>query len=206
MTHPASAEVVVVGGGLIGTAIAWQLQTAGLQVAVVTGERAAAASRVAAGMLAPVTETTFTEEALLGLNLASIDLYGDFVARLEEASDLPAGLRRTATLSIAYNADDAARLSTLGHFLDRLGLGSQRLTSRECRQHEPLLSPAIRSGLLVERDWSCDNRLLWGALIEAARRVGVRRDPRFRACHPLSARTLFRRSCSPTEPSSPPTE
>jgi glycine oxidase len=186
VTHPASAEVVVVGGGLIGTAIGWQLQTAGLQVAVVTGERAAAASRVAAGMLAPITEATFTEQALLGLNLASIDMYGDFVARLEEASDLPAGLRRTATLSIAYNADDAARLSTLGHFLDRLGLGSQRLTSPECRQHEPLLSPAIRSGLLIEGDWSCDNRLLWGALIEAARRVGVREIPGF--VHAIRAR------------------
>jgi glycine oxidase len=173
------ADVIVVGGGLIGTAIAWELQTAGVQVTVVTGERSAAASRVAAGMLAPVTEITFTEEKLLDLNLASMRLYPDFVGRVEQASGLPAGLRRTPTLSVAHNADDAARLTTLANFLDRLGLAADRLTSRECRSHEPLLSPAIRSGLLVEGDWSCDNRLLWAALTEAARRAGVREMPGF---------------------------
>jgi glycine oxidase len=168
-----SADVIVVGGGLIGTAIAWRLQTAGLQVSVVTGERRAAASGVAAGMLAPVTEITFTEELLLGLNLASMRLYPDFVDELEVASGLPAGLRRTATISVAYNADDAARLAVLSSYLDRLGLVSTRLTSRDCRSHEPLLSPTIRSGLLVEGDWSCDNRVLWAALVEATRRAGV---------------------------------
>ena len=167
-------DVIVIGGGLIGTAIAWRLQAAGLQVTVVTGERPAAASAVAAGMLAPVTETTFTEERLLALNLASMELYDDFAGQLEEASGLAAGLRRTPTLSVAYNADDAARLGALSAYLDRLGLASTRLTSRECRAHEPLLSPTIRSGLLVEGDWSCDNRLLWAALVEASRRAGVR--------------------------------
>lgn len=179
MTQHGLPHVVVVGGGLIGTAISWQLQSAGVRVTLVTGERSAAASGVAAGMLAPVTETTFTEERLLALNLASIELYADFVDRLEEAAGLPAGLRRTATLSVAYDADDAARLRTLSDHLDRLGLGSARLTSRDCRGHEPLLSPAIRSGLLVEGDWSCDNRLLWAALVEAARRAGVREVPGF---------------------------
>ncbi len=177
MIGPFAADVIVVGGGLIGSAIAWQLQQSGLQVTVVTGERSAAASGVAAGMLAPVTEISFTEEKLLALNLASIDLYDDFIARLEDASGLPAGLRRTATLSVAYNTDDATRLSTLKDFLDRLGLTSVRLTSRESRAHEPLLSPAIRGGLLVEGDWSCDNRLLWTALIQAGRRAGVAELP-----------------------------
>ena len=66
-----ASDVVVVGGGLIGTATAWRLAAAGLDVTLVVGERAAAASRVAAGMLAAVTETTFTERTLLALNQAS---------------------------------------------------------------------------------------------------------------------------------------
>jgi glycine oxidase len=177
--NSATADVVVIGGGLIGTSISWRLRQAGLDVAVVVGERSAAASGVAAGMLAPVTETTFTERRLLDLNLASLTRYADFVAELESASDLQTGLRRTPNLSVAYDADDAGRLATFAGFLARVGHPAERLTSRESRRHEPLLAPTIRSGLLVEGDWSCDNRLLWRALIKAAHRMGVRELPGF---------------------------
>ena len=174
-----TADVVVIGGGLIGTSIGWRLRQAGLDVALIVGERSAAASGVAAGMLAPVTETTFTEQRLLALNLAALSRYPEFVAEVELASGLPAGLRRTPNLSVAYDADDAARLSTFADFLARAGHPGRRLTSRECRRYEPLLAPTIRSGLLVEGDWSCDNRLLWRALIKAGDLIGVRELPGF---------------------------
>ncbi len=164
----------MIGGGLIGSATAWRLAQAGCDVALVTGERAAAASRVAAGMLAPITEAAFTEQALLALNLASMERYPGFVAELEQASGLPAGLRATPTLSVACDADDTAQLAGYADFFARLGLPAERLTGRECRRFEPQLAPAVRSGLLVEGDWSIDNRLLWRALIEAGRRAGVR--------------------------------
>ena len=174
-----TADVVVIGGGLIGTSIGWRLRQAGIDVVVVVGERSAAASRVAAGMLAPITEATFTEQRLLQLNLASRSRYPDFVAELEVASGLPAGLRRAPSLSVACDADDAARLENFADFLARAGHPGERLTSRECRRHEPLLAPTIRSGLLVESDWSCDNRLLLQALIEAGHRIHVREVPGF---------------------------
>ena len=116
--------MVVIGGGLMGRSSAWRLAAAGLDVAVVVGETAAAASTVAAGMLAPVTETTFTEELLLGLNLASMQRYPTFSAEVEEASGLPSGFRAGPTLSVAYDADDAARMATLADYLSRLGLES----------------------------------------------------------------------------------
>lgn len=169
-----TADVVVIGGGLIGSALAWRLGRAGLDVAMVTGEPRAAASHVAAGMLAPVTETTFTEPALLTLNAASLARFADFVVEVEQVSGQPAGLRQIPTLSVAYDADDAARLTAFADFLVRTGHAAERLTSRECKRHEPLLAPSVRSGLLVEGDWSCDNRLLWRALLAAARRSGVR--------------------------------
>jgi len=111
-----TADVVVIGGGLIGTSIGWRLRQAGLDVVVVIGERSAAASQVAAGMLAPVTETTFTEQRLLQLNLASISRYPAYVAELEAVTGLPAGLRQTPNLSVACDADDAARLATFADF------------------------------------------------------------------------------------------
>ncbi len=174
MTSPRpTPDVIVVGGGLIGTAIAWRLGQAGLRVTILTGERAAAASNVAAGMLAPVTEITFTESALLALSLASRERYDAFATELEAATGLPSGLRRQPTLSVATSADDDARLRVLADYLARLDLAFTRLGSRECRRAEPLLAPAVRSGLLVDGDWSCDNRLLWQAVRTAATQAGV---------------------------------
>jgi len=169
-----ATDVVVVGGGLIGTATAWRLAAAGLDVTLVVGERSAAASRVAAGMLAPVTETTFTERALLTLNQASALRWPTFSAEVVEASGQPSGLRQGPTLSVASDADDSARLRTFADYLDRQGLENERLVSRECRALEPLLAPTVRSGLLVPTDWSCDNRVLLDALTTAAQRAGVR--------------------------------
>ena len=167
-------DVVVVGGGLIGTSTAWRLAEAGLDVVLVVGERSAAASRVAAGMLAPVTETTFTERTLLALNQASSRRWPSFAAAVVEASGQPSGLRVGPTLSVASDADDAARLRTFADYLDRQGLEHERLVSRECRALEPLLAPTVRSGLLVPTDWSCDNRVLLDALTAAAAHAGVR--------------------------------
>lgn len=172
-TAPTTTDVVVIGGGLMGRTAAWRLASAGLDVVVVAGEPEAAASNVAAGMLAPVTETTFTEELLLGLNLASMERYPSFASEITEASGLPSGLRSGPTISIAYNADDAGRMAQLADYLTRLGLESTRLTSREARRLEPLLAPTIRGGLLVPGDASCDNRQLLTALHEAGARSGV---------------------------------
>ena len=65
----ARAELVVVGGGVVGLAIAWQAAQAGTNVTVVDPAAGEAASWVAAGMLAPASESWFGEEALLRLNL-----------------------------------------------------------------------------------------------------------------------------------------
>jgi len=157
-------SVIIIGGGLIGSAIAWRLAQRGIAVTVVDEHRDGVASHVAAGMLAPVTEATFTETALLRLNLASLERYDHFATELEKETGLPSGLSRIPTLSVGYDADDAARLEDLGGFLRAAGLDAQPMTARACRRAEPLLAPQIRAGLAVPSDWSCDPRPLWAAL------------------------------------------
>jgi glycine oxidase len=169
-----SADVVIAGAGVIGAAIAWQAASAGLDVVVVDPDCGEAASLVAAGMLAPVSEALFGEDALLRLNLLAIQRFPAFVAELEEATGRQAGLRREGTLAVAYDPGDQAALARLTAFRRSAGLDAQELDHRECRKLEPFLAPDVRGGVLFAGDWSVDNRRYAAALGEAMRAAGAR--------------------------------
>lgn len=166
-------KVVVVGGGVIGLSIAWRAAVRGMAVAVIDPSPGQGASGVAAGMLAPVTEVHYGEEALLELNLDSSRRYPGFVAALEEDSGADTGYRASGTITVARDADDLAALDDLVRFQLGLGLDVQRLRSRELRQLEPGLAPSVRGGALVAGDHQIDPRRLVAALLEACRRRGV---------------------------------
>ena len=168
------ADVVVAGGGVIGTAIAWRAATAGLDVVLVDPEQGDAASLVAAGMLAPVSEALFGEGALLRLNLLAVRRFGSFAAELEEATGHRVGLRREGTLAVAYDPGDYAALIRLTAFRRSAGLDAEELDSRACRQLEPFLTPDVHGGVLFPSDWSVDSRRYAAALGDAARSAKVR--------------------------------
>ncbi len=168
-----SYDVVVVGGGLIGLASAWRLAQRGLAVAVIDPEPAQAASRAAAGMLAPITEVHYGEDQLLQLNLAAARRYPDFVEELEAVAGLEVGYLRCGTLTVAADPGDRAVLDDLASYLDGFGLRPEKLSGRECRKLEPMLATGVRGGLLTPHDHQVDNRRLAAALLAAAERRGV---------------------------------
>ncbi|WP_067969759.1 glycine oxidase ThiO [Nocardiopsis trehalosi] len=180
MREDPSGHVAVVGAGVIGLAVAWRAAQRGLRVTVVAPDRTpGTASDVAAGMLTPATEAAFGEEPLMRLGALSRDRYPAFAAELEAETGLPSGLRTAGTLQVAFDADDLARLAETRDLLDRLGLATERLTGRACRELEPMLAPGVRGGFLAPDDHAVDPRLLTAALRAALRGRGVRtvREP-----------------------------
>lgn len=166
-------DVLVVGGGIIGLVTAWRAAQRGLGVAVVDPEPGGGAARVAAGMLAAVSELDHGEQTLLGLNIASARLYPDFVAELESVTGQDTGYRACGTLAVALDSDDRAQLRELHALQRRSGLESEWLTGRECRRLEPMLAPGVRGGLRVDGDHQIDPRRLAAALVTACERTGV---------------------------------
>ncbi|GLW63057.1 glycine oxidase ThiO [Actinomadura rubrobrunea] len=167
-------EIVIIGAGVIGLATAWRTAARGASVTLVDPDPASGASTVAAGMLTPVSELTYGEEALLRLGLASRARYPSFVAELEELTGRETGLRTDGVLQVAFDADDLAYLDDLRRFQESLGLAPETLTGREVRGQEPMLAPGVRGGLLVPEDGSIDPRRLAPALLAAAEKLGVR--------------------------------
>ncbi len=168
-----TADVLIIGGGVIGLAIAWRAAQRGLRVTVADPDPGGGASHAAAGMLTPVAEAAYAERHLFGLGSLSLRLYPAFAAELTERTGVPTGFRQTGTLQVGYDADDMAMLAEHALLRESFGVATHRLSSRECRQAEPLLGPAISGGLLVEDDASVDPRLLTSALLAAARAAGV---------------------------------
>jgi glycine oxidase len=173
------ADVIVVGAGVIGTAVAWRAALAGHSVTIVDpgGDDPATddkASLVAAGMLGPVSESVFGELDLLNLNLHAIDRFPSFNAELERAADAITGLRQEGTLAVAYDNGDLAALDRLTAFRHSIGLNAERLDARECRRREPFLAPSTRGGVFAQGDLSVDNRRYLACLRTAAASAGVR--------------------------------
>lgn len=166
-------DVIVVGAGVIGLAIAWRAAQAGLRAAVVDPAPGSGASWTAAGMLAPATELYYGEHELYGLNRASADLYPDFAAELEALTGQSVGYRASGTLLTAWDAADLASLSDLHTFHSALGISTSMVTGRELRRLEPATAPGLPGALFAPDDHQVDNRLLHAALLAAVRGAGV---------------------------------
>src|SRR5438132_10066135 len=169
-------DVVVLGGGIIGLAVALSARERGMSVTVLERDRVGAgASSVAAGMLAPVAEAEFGDAAalVLELGLRSAALWPGFAARVQDAGGVEVGYRQAGTLMVARDEDEARELERQIAFRESLGLETVRLRASEAREREPALAPTVRLAMEAPNDYSVDPRAALRALRTACERAGV---------------------------------
>ena len=172
---PEKAEIAIVGAGVIGLAIAFELTRRGQSVVVLERDRiGSGAAAAAAGMLAPVSEAEAEEPALVDLALESHRLYPEFVDAVESASGRACGFRREGTLVVALGRDEEGDLDHLRQAQEARGLTSVRLTADEVFDREPHLSGWVTGGLLAAEDHQVDPRALALALSGVVRGAGGR--------------------------------
>jgi len=166
-------EVIIAGGGLIGGAIALELALAGLRVAIFEkGDPGREASWASAGILSPAPENPATIP-LVPLGKASMALYPDFIARVEEISGQDVGFRAKGTLEALFSGDAARELSTHVALHHGWGLRAEAISAQDARELEPALSPELEAAVLRPDEASVDNRSLTHAVLEAAKKSGV---------------------------------
>lgn len=157
-------SVGIVGGGVIGLSVAWELLRRGEEVTVYDPDPSRGAGLVAAGMLAPTAEANFGEEALQALMSESMRRWPAFAAAVRERTGLPIGYRTEGSLLVALTEDDLGEVTRLVGYYRRAGTPIEPLTGRELREREPLLSPRVRGGAFAPGDHQVDPRLLLRAL------------------------------------------
>jgi glycine oxidase len=177
MARPERPDVVVVGAGIIGLSIAWRAAGVGFRVTLVDPEPGRGSTWAAAGMLAPVAEAHFGEEALAALNVAAVRAWPGFAGQLESASGRPVHFRADGTLLVATDPSDQAATDRVLDFHHATGLAAVRLSARGCRDAEPLLAPGVSGGAELPDDHQVDNRSATLALVAACRSAGVSFEP-----------------------------
>ena len=168
-----SFDAIVVGAGVIGLACAWRAASRGARVLVLDrSDPPAGATRVAAGMLAPIGELRFGEQRLLEMTLAAAEAYPGFVAELEAASGRQTGYRRCGALHVALDRDESAELRRQHELQQARGLQAEWLGPRACRELEPGIAPSLHGGVHVPGEAAVDPRALSTALLAALREAG----------------------------------
>jgi glycine oxidase len=167
-------DALIVGAGVIGLACAWRAAQAGLRVRVLERDTpGSGASGVAAGMLAPVGEATWGEEALLRLALRSHRAWPAFAAELAEASGHAIDFLERGALHVALDADEAAELRRRFELMKELELEAEWLRPGEARAAEQELTPRLAGAVSAPHEAAVDPRALVGALRRAGEGAGA---------------------------------
>jgi glycine oxidase len=168
-----TVDVAIIGGGLIGASIAFELAGAKLRVTVFDRqEPGLEASWAAAGMLSPAPDSP-RDLPLVPLGRESLRLYPNFVAAIEEASGESARLRWDGTLEVFFGPEAEALRDRRVAECRSLGLNAEAVDSATARLWEPALGPGVRSAAWLPDEGTVEPRALTGAVIAAARQSGV---------------------------------
>lgn len=173
------ADVVVVGGGVIGLSIACELlkradSRFGRVVVLERGQVGRGATWACAGMISPKSEADVQTKDVIELGHDSARRYPDFIGWLEGLSASETGYRRDGTLWVAADADEMRELEHLQALQRDKGVSSQALSRQEVLAREPALSPRVAGGLHVDIDHHIDPRRLTRALRAALEKLSGR--------------------------------
>ena len=167
-------RTAIVGAGVNGLAIAWQLARHGCTVDVYErGRIGQGASWAAAGMLAPGAEAEPGEDAVTAAGRQALDLWPAFARDLQQASGIDPELRTDGLMIAATNRDEAEQLRHDHSFLQQQGVPAEWLSGAEARRREPYLRAGLPGALFSPNDGQANNRQLVRALAAAARAAGA---------------------------------
>lgn len=174
---PERADVVIVGGGIVGLALAFELQRRGAETVVLERGRVAAretsALGCAAGMVNPQANPGVEPEPVRDLSLLARHLYADWVATIEEDAGLPCEYDTRGGLTVALSDAEEVALDRALDWQRARALPFEVLAAEEARAREPRLGPDVRAAFAFSQDGQIAPARLGQALLLAARSRGA---------------------------------
>jgi glycine oxidase len=169
-----SPDVAIVGAGVIGCAIAYELACAraGHIVVIDRGQPGAEASNASAGLL-PVASSRAPRGVLFELRRAGASLFPQLAATLLDDSGIDVEYRTQGLLELAFSEAEAGAITGLAARRREQGFEVRGLDPAAVAEIEPAVNPAIRSAVLFPSDCAVNSERLVAALQLAGERRGV---------------------------------
>ena len=165
-----SPEVVIVGGGVIGAAVAYFLAKRGISCSLLDkGRIGGESSNAASGILS----SSPGESQYSRLAQRSLGLFHELTPVIREESGIDIEFVECGDLTLAMNENDAIALRGLASQLSAMGDDVRWIDSDDLREMEPLLNLAIPGGMFAPASCRVNNQRLAGALVLAAQRYGA---------------------------------
>jgi glycine oxidase len=170
-------DVAIVGGGLIGCSIAYELAAEKLKIVVLErNEPGHEASWAAAGMLSPAPESP-NDVRLVPLSRESLRIYPEFVSAVEEESGKSVRYAHSGTLDLLFGGDAEGQLTELIALHKRLQLKAQAISIHEARALGLSEESTAQAVAFLPNEATLEPRLLMDAVLAAARNRGVEIRP-----------------------------
>jgi glycine oxidase len=168
-----SADVIIIGAGIIGAACAWRLASTGAKVNVYDRNApGTGASQAALGLLGfhnrPEMPAPFNEMCHLSRNY-----YPATIEKLFELTGRRLDYREGGQLSIAFDEEDLVELDKMYHENTSQDISVERPTREEALQLAPGLNPEVKGSLFFPDDSWVDNTALNQAFVRASELVGA---------------------------------
>ena len=171
---PRRVEFGIVGGGIIGLSLAYELARRNRRVIVFDDAgRAGNASHAAAGMVAAAAESEMEHRGFIELRRWSRTLYPEFVRGVEAATGIDCAFRQHGTIVVALDRDHGVEVARLQVIVREQGFDAVPLTAREVLELEPNLSGRVVEGLRLAQDFHIDQRRLVQALRQGAEQASA---------------------------------
>ncbi|MYL31210.1 glycine oxidase ThiO [Halobacillus halophilus] len=166
-------DAIVVGGGVIGSSVAYQLARRQKKVLVIDrGKTGQKASSAAAGMLGAQSELK-GDDSLFQMARTSRAMFPSLAVELKELSGIDIGLQQKGLYKIASSKGEAESLQQLGRFQETAGEKAEWMDAGEMRQKEPALSDRFWGALYLPEDGQVDAPQLTKAYAASASALGA---------------------------------
>ena len=170
---PPPVDLAIIGGGVIGCAIAWRLAQSGASIALIErGRFGNGASGATAGIIAPLWHIPPDNPPLFQMGIRSLQLFPQWAAELADAGINPE-FQQTGILRIALTQPDANDLAQSFQWQSQLNLGVQWLKPDDLQQREPQANPEAIAAVYSPQEGCIRGQRLTNALAHAAAQNGA---------------------------------